>query len=407
MKKIGLLALAAAAFVATSASAQEVTYVEDCSQGLLINKAKDNWFITAEGGANILFGHKDVHAKFANRIGPQANLFVGKWVTPVFGFRFGASWIMPKGATVEDGFFRKMNSGSIDGEGKYYDEKFQGIGPEFDLMLNLTNWWCGYKSDRVYNAVLHGGAGAYWTFARRYKGEDIKWRSAHNTVLFANIGLMNNFRVSKHVDLFVDAKFQVIDFSNVDPAGSYEANYTASLSAGITYNFGKTDWNCPVTAVCPTWKYTDAEGDALVAKLANANRRIADLENELENAKKECKKGCATVENDALCTIYYPIGVSTLDKRDKLVLNAVANVMQNSDKEYVLTGWADNYTGTDEINNRLRQKRVDGVKKYLVGRGVNSDKLDATTNSGNLEEDVDNLGIQLAPLDRAVTIAVK
>ena len=40
MKKIVLLALASLAI--GTASAQEVTYVEDCSQGLLMNRAKDN-----------------------------------------------------------------------------------------------------------------------------------------------------------------------------------------------------------------------------------------------------------------------------------------------------------------------------------------------------------------------------
>ena len=149
MNKFGLLAIAAVAIAASTASAQEVTYVEDCSQGILLNRAKDNWFITAQGGANILFSHKDVHAKFQNRIGPQANLFVGKWGTPNFGFRFGASWIMPKGATTADGFFRKMNVGPIEGGSKYYDEKFMGLGPEFDVLINLTNWWCGYKPNRV------------------------------------------------------------------------------------------------------------------------------------------------------------------------------------------------------------------------------------------------------------------
>lgn len=410
MKKIGLLALAVAALAGTSTvKAQEVTYVEDCSQGILINKARNNWFITAQGGANILFGHNDVHAKIADRIGPQANLFVGKWVTPVFGFRFGASWVMPKGATVEDGFFRKMNAAPFEDDGRtFYREKFMGLGPEFDLMLSLTNWWCGYNPNRVYNAVLHGGAGAYWTFARRYKNNEIKWRAAHNTVLFANVGLQNNFRVSKHFELFIDAQFELIDFSNIESAGNYEANYTASLNAGFTYNFGKTDWNCPVTAVCPTWKYTDAEGDELVARLAQADAQIKDLRRQLDDClNKEKARGHrrAGTDCEGLCTIYYPINVYTLTQRDKLILNSVADVMGNHPNQvYTLTGWADNFTGNDDINTRLRRQRVDGVYNYLIKRGVNDSQLEATTDNGNLLE---GGTIESAPLDRAVTIAEK
>lgn len=405
MKKIGLLAIAAAAMIGTSAaSAQETTYVEDCSQGYLINRAKDNWFITAEGGANMLFGHYDIHSDIKNRIGPQANLFVGKWVTPVFGFRFGASWLMPKGATIENGFFRKMNAGPLEGGSKYYEEKFMGLGPEFDVMLNLTNWWCGYNPDRVYNAVLHGGAGAYWTFARRYKDNDIKWRAAHNTILFANLGLQNNFRVSKHVQLFIDAQFEIIDFSNIEPAGSFEANYTASLNAGFTYNFGKTDWNCPVTAVCPTWKYTDAEGDALVAEIDRLKRRINDLEGQIRGFEEAKGKNRKVVDaHGGLCTIYYPINVYTLDKRDKIILNSVADLMNKTGKDYDLVGYADTYTGTTAYNADLRKKRVNGVKTYLMGRGVSETQLNATASGDVNLVDIDDP--MTAPLDRAVTIA--
>ena len=56
MKKSVLIALAALAIGgASQASAQEVTYVQDCAQGYLINKNTDNWFLTVRGGANILF----------------------------------------------------------------------------------------------------------------------------------------------------------------------------------------------------------------------------------------------------------------------------------------------------------------------------------------------------------------
>lgn len=397
MKKIVLFALASLAFGA--ASAQEVTYVEDCSQGLLMNRAKDNWFLTAQGGTNILFGKNDIHADLKNRWGANAALYVGKWVTPTFGFRFGANWIMSKGACYPGAMYQKMNDGSIDG--KFYPEKFMGIGPEFDVLINLTNWWCGYKPGRVYNATLHGGAGAYWTQARRYNHDfaeyktdgDLMWVNAHNTVMFANIGLMNSFSLSKHFELFVDVQYNLIDFSRM--------NSDLAISAGFTVNFGKSEWNCPVTAVCPTWKYTDAEGDALVARLANADNKIADLQKQLDDCLKRPVKQAPVQSCEGLCTVYYPINQSTISAREKNVLRSVANVMQeNPNKKYVLTGWADNYTGNDEINTRLRNARVNGVKAFLVSCGVNESQLDARIDANNLTD----FGIKSAPLDRAVTI---
>lgn len=401
MKKSVLLALAALA-VSGTAIAQEVVYEPDCSQGLLINANKSNWFITAQGGANMLFGKYDISAPIKDRIGGSAALYFGKWVTPTFGFRFGANWMISRGATNGEGDFTKYAPfaeprASYDGR---YEERFMSVGPEFDVLINLTNWACGYKPNRVYNLVLHGGAGAYWNFGRNYGNEpkaadNLKWRNADTTVLFANLGLQNNFRLSSVVDLFIDVQYTMIDFSAL--------NHSVGLFAGLTFNLGKSTWDCPVTAICPTWKYTDAEGDALVAKLNAADRKIADLQQQLDACLKR-PTAAAKVECDApLATVYYPINQYGLSSREKTILKSVAAVMnENTDKKYVLTGWADNYTGTDEINARLREQRVNGVKNFLVNCGVNADQLDVKTNDRNLTD----YGVKSAPLDRAVTIVL-
>ena len=74
--------------------------------------------------------------------------------------------------------------------------------------------------------------------------------------------------------------------------------------------------------------------------------------------------------------------------------------MKNENSNYVLTGWADNYTGSDKINTKLRKDRVAGVKKALIANGVDGSRLDAQINDGNLT----NFGAKCASLDRAVTI---
>ena len=398
MKKSVLLALAAVALGAAPAVAQEVTYEPDCSQGILRNSAKDNWFITVEGGANMMFSKHDINAEIKDRIAPNAAIYLGKWVDPNFGFRFGVNWMNTKGATTLGDPFVKVNQ-PIPGKPGYYTEAMCLLGPEFDVMVNLTNWWCGYRPGRVYNAVIHGGAGAYWAAHRVYdvkNGEytDGRWKNAHSTQMFATLGWQNNFRLSKHVDFFIDLQYTMIDFTAL--------KHDAAVIAGFNFNLGKTTWDCPVSAICPTWKYTDAEGDALVAKLNAADRKIADLQQQLD----ACLKRPATVEQkvvdcEGLATVYYPINQYGLSNREKTILKSVAAVMQeNPSKKYVLTGYADNYTGTDDINARLRQQRVDGVYNYLISCGVDAAQLSATTDAQNLTD----YGVKAAPLDRAVTI---
>lgn len=89
---------------------------------------------------------------------------------------------------------------------------------------------------------------------------------------------------------------------------------------------------------------------------------------------------------------------------DNKVLGAVAEVMkQNPDQKYTVTGWADNYTGTEAVNERLRHARANGVEKVLLRNGVDASQLNVTVNNGNLND----MGEKFVSLDRAVTIEKK
>lgn len=403
MKKILFSALlVAATLLSVPASAQEVTYVEDCSQGILLNKNKDNWFITGRGGANFSFGQRDMKATFLNRIGGTGAIYAGKWLTPTFGLRFGFNMTESRGATTQYGSFRDYGHSML--ENGYYPKKYYALGVEVDGLINMTNWIMGYRPGRVYNLVLHGGFGSTWFLHHNYKDGELKWRLdgkffKGDRVFYMNLGLENDFRVSDAVSLFVDVEGQLIDFNRAD--------YLVNLTAGITYRFKKREWNCPVTAVCPTWKYTDAEGDALVARLGQADAKITDLQNQLDACLNAPKPKTTTVVKgncDVLATVYYPINVSSLSKREIGILSSVAEVMkENPNTHYVLTGWADNYTGNEEINTRLRNARVDGVHNFLIKCGVNPDQIESGIDGGNLTD----FGREGASLDRAVTIRQK
>ena len=416
MKKFTLLFALLLSAAGYSVNAQEVTYVEDPSQGLLINKAPNNWFLDLEAGANVFMSPNDTHVdKFTNRIGGSFNLMVGKWFSPVFAVRAGASAFLAKGAC--DGYRHQRGDIGIRpdldfAEGGYYAQKAWYVGPQFDAMLNLTNWWMGYKPNRVYNAIFYMGGGVLFPFtkggatsnlyhnAEPVANPDAKWKYARARSLDARVGILNKFAVSKRVDILLDVRFDYIQANFDDIVDTRNGNLNVLL--GMTYNFGKTTWNGPVTAVCPTWKYTDAEGDALAARLQAAEGKIADLEKQLRDCLN--RKPEVVEKDDApLATVYFPIGKTGITGVQGKVVNAVAEVMKESDKEYLLTGWADNYTGSDKVNTRLRKGRVANVKSALVKKGVSADRLETTINDGNLTK----FGAKSASLDRAVTVQEK
>ncbi len=417
MKKITLLALACAMFMAPSAAtAQEVVYVEDPAQGYTFNRFQDNWFIEALGGAGIMMSKYDAKAKFGDRLGWKANLVVGKWFSPLLGLRFGAEFNQMKG--VADNNYAaigvRKDKKMVDG---LYQQHFNNIGGFADAMLNVTNWWCGYRPGRFYNGIVYGGFGVHWGFSKTNYGlpngnQKSTWEYAgtkkqsgekrYERNFSARAGLLNTFRLSEHVNLLLDLRFEIMQ-EHVDGHGNRTWNEYPSALLGLSYRFNKTEWTAPIVPVCPTYKYTDDEGDALVARLEAANRKIRDLEAQLAGCNKPAPVPPTPVETDApLATVYYPINVSKIVGVQNDVVNAVAGVMLEENKNYKLTGWADNYTGNDKINTRLRKDRVAGVKKALMDKGVAESRLSTEIDDRNRPE-VD-FGPKSAPLSRAVTI---
>ena len=396
MKKATLLACACALFMGVAANAQEATqelqYQPDPSQGVLLNRMKDNWFITAEAGASFYIAPYGVHRAVADRFMPAASIYGGKWFSPVFGGRFGVNYLGLKGLAPSQRYIGAMPE-MVNG---YYKTKYAEIGPVFVFIFNLTNWWCGYKPNRVYNATVYAGAGAYFTLTRHYdaQGNSEGFKNADNDIINLRAGLINSFRISEQMQISLDLRATGLsDLAGVD--GNRKA-LALQAYLGFTYNFKKRDWTAPVVPIIPE----PENCDALRARLAAADARIADLEQQLKDCLNRPVE--TVVENNGpLATVYYPIGVSRLSRENQRVVKAIAHVMtQNSDKKYTVTGWADNYTGTDNINMRLRKNRAEGVAKLLKSNGVPASQINVTTNNGNLSD----LGEKCVALDRAVTI---
>lgn len=400
MKKATLFAFACALFIGAQAvnaqeAAQELTYQPDPSQGVLLNRMKDNWFITVEGGASFYVAPLGVHRDAADRFMPAASIYGGKWFSPVFGGRFGVNYLGLKGLAADGSYIGALT----DTYGKYNKTKYAEIGPVFDLMINLTNWWCGYKPNRVYNATVYVGGGAYFTLTRHYDaaGKSEGFKHANDDIFTARAGLINSFRISEQMQISLDLRASGLGaLQNEGGACWNKKGLALQAYLGFTYNFKKRDWTAPVVPICPE----PENCDALRARLAAADARIADLERQLRDCLNRPVE--TVVENNGpLATVYYPIGVSRLSRENQRVVKAIGHVMMaNPDKKYVLTGWADNYTGTDNVNMRLRKNRAEGVAKLLVKTGVAENQLTVTTNNGNLSD----LGEKCVALDRAVTI---
>ena len=404
MKKLTLLALFSAMVFSISAQekSNEIVYVEDPSQGYLFNRFKDNWFVTGEIGGNIYFSPGDQHRSWTDRFDPAAGVYVGKWFSPLIATRLGVNWLQVKGlASVKDAPGVDWNNPEVNG---YYKQQFNHVGPVFDVMLNITNWVRGYVPGRKYNLIAYAGGGGYWSFARSSEvdanGEYHSggYEDMQDRVLTFRVGLINSLRVSERVQLSLDVRYSGIDNHRDEPDLKWnKTSHDLQAYLGVTYLFKRREWYPPVVPVCPE----PENCDPIRAQLAAANAKIADLEDQLAHCCEKCPQPEVEVEQAPLATIYYPINIYKVTRKDILLIEACAQVMKdNPDKRYKITGWADNYTGNDKINTRLRQNRVNGVKKQLIKMGVPESQFEVGINPGNLCD----LGEKYVALDRAVTI---
>ena len=411
MKKLALLALICVSYLIPSiADAQEVTYVEDPSQGYLFNRMRDNWFITADGGVGLMMSPYDKHEKFGHRLGAKADLFVGKWFSPLIGLRGGFDYEQMKGATWTGnyGALGYRNWPRVLDGGKYVPQHFNNFGLVGDVLFNVSNWLVGYKPHRFYNCIFYVGMAVNWVYAREGARpvSDGKWvyggndDTDHCRNYSMQAGFLNSFAITRKIDFNIDLRFDLMQ-EHVDGADMWYKTWNEypGILLGMTYKFGKSEWNTPVQAVCPEWKYSDPEGDALVANLNDANRKVADLEKQLRDCLEK-KPEAKPAAEAPLATIYFPINRTEVLGVQRNVLDAVAEVMKSENRNYLLTGWADNYTGNDKINVRLRKGRVATVKQELIKKGVADSRLETEINNGELTD----YGPKCASLDRAVTI---
>ncbi|MDE6555387.1 MAG: OmpA family protein [Duncaniella sp.] len=400
MKKT-IIGLVAALFIGQGAMAQstpEITYVEDPSQGYLFNRFQDNWFISAEGGINYYFDANNKARKLMDRFSPNAGIWVGKWFSPIVALRAGANFTQIKGLSFNGGagYYGTFKDGNTL-YNKYARNEFSA---NLDAMVNLTNWWCGYRPGRVYNAILYAGVGYDFQYVPKWtRGTRDGWEKGHDKNLTGHVGLINNFNLTKNFAIYLDVRAGLYGESfEVKYPGKEHIDLQAYL--GVTYTFNKATWNAPVVAVIP--EIPDCS--AIEAQLQAANAQIASLQAQLRDCLNRPVQVVEKGVEGPLCTIYYTIGSSKLNRVDTKVLGAVAEVMKsNPNQTYVVTGWADNYTGTEQINVRLRKARAAGVEKVLLRNGVNPSQLDVTTNNGNLND----MGAKMVSLDRAVTITKK
>ena len=340
MKKSKVLLAAALMGMSTAAMAQ-ATYTDSEENVYTFQK---HWFLDLQGGAQYTLGE----AKFGDLISPNVQLGLGYQFNPVFGMRLQVNGWQSKGgwAAYRD---------KIGDEPFSADYKFKYVAPGLDFMFNLSNLFCGWNPNRVFNvtAFVGGGANIAWGNEEANEiGAHIKDLDKYNLLYlwdgtkvrpFGRAGLDLEFKVSKSVSIMLEGNANITtDKYNSKNADNPDWYFNAL--AGLRINLGKSH-----TKTAPV-------------KEVPAPRPVEEyVKPEPKPAPVEEKK-VEEIRRD----VFFVINSNKIrESEDAKIKEVVDYLNQYPEAKVVVTGYADAGTGNDRINDAISAKRAAAVVKVL------------------------------------------
>lgn len=346
MKNYKILIVASMLFGIGTTMLAQSTYTDKANNEYQFKK---HAFLNLQGGAQYTLGE----AKFDKLLSPNVQLGLGYQFSPVFALRLQANGWQSKGG---------WNGYELARTGNPYtaDYKFNYVAPGLDLMFNLSNLFCGWNPNRVFNvtAFLGGGANIAWkndevnAIAKTLKNLDNYqlqnlWDGT-KVQPYGRGGVELAFRLSDAVSFLVEGNANILsDKYNSKKADNPDWYFNAL--AGFRINLGKTykKVEAPAPEPAPVQEYVEP---------TPAPTPAPEVKEEVVEKKVEpFRRDVFFLINSA------KIRNSEADKIQEMVdyLNA------NPNAKVSVTGYADAGTGNNRINDRLARLRAQIVVKTL------------------------------------------
>lgn len=329
------------------------------------NSFWSNWFIQGGVTWEAWYGNYEDGMGFSKnpfkafRSNPGFSIGIGKWFTPGLGLRtkFQGVW----GKSV-------WNDENIDTDNKYW------ILRE-DVLFNLSNLFCGYNEDRVWNFIpfIGGGLGRSCTY--------------NDYAVGFTLGILNEFWVNKRLAINFEIGWNRYESSLCGMPADYGEGIMSHpnhvyAEVGVTFNLGKTRWK-KVPDVDAIKALSQSQIDALNAQLADEKAENERLKNELANKKTE---PTVKVEKEYVTnpvSVFFNIDKADIaSKKDLVNVKNLADYSKDNDAKLIVTGYADSATGSAEYNRDLSQKRAETVADELVNMGVKRENIQIVANGG-------------------------
>jgi hypothetical protein len=350
-KLVILSLLLAGAASTVSAQTKETYYSESW---------KDNFFVGVGAGIQ---ASANPDSKFGSSIEPVINVSLGKYITPVWGVR-GQVY----------GWKSKLKTAyPFTQTGDKVKRVENYVGVNLDGLVNLTNLFCGYKPNRVFEGFLFVGPSVnvtrnYGHFAFNNDvttGEaEIAYPTSHKTraLVGASVGLGAKFYVCNSLSIDLEARGQVTPSILGAYSSSHRGEGYAYFTGGLTYTFGGRKF---VSNKCDKKAINDDVNNIREVVVEKPVEKIVEKE-----VVKEQKVASPLA-------VFFKIGSAKIDDYGKVNIGLVSKAIKETPGTvYKVSGYCDIATGSTNSNKVLSEKRAKAVYDALVAEGVDGSQLE-------------------------------
>ena len=334
---------------------------------------KKHFYLDIQGGGQYTLGE----AKFKDLLSPNIQGAIGYQFSPVFGLRAQMNGLWSKGGWA--GF--RSKAGEKPYNAKY---KFKYIAPGVDFMFNLSNLFCGWNPNRVFNISAFAGGGINWAGGNQEINDiaatlenlndynlEYLWQGK-KVRPYGRAGIDLEFKVSKAVSIMLEGNANMIsDKYNSKKADNPDWYFNAL--AGVRINLGKSYTKKakpveePAPAPAPKQEYVAPKPEP---KPAPVEKKIEEIRRDIFFTINSCKIAPA---------------------EDAKIREVVDYLGKNPEAKVVVTGYADKGTGNERINDRIAAKRAAAVVWMLEKRyGISAERITEESKGARVQPFAEN-----------------
>ena len=334
---------------------------------------KKHFYLDIQGGGQYTLGE----AKFKDLLSPNIQGAIGYQFSPVFGLRAQMNGLWSKGGW--NGY-----KATKDGTPYTASYKWKYVAPGVDFMFNLSNLFCGWNPNRVFNISAFAGGGINWAGGNQEINDiaatlenlndynlEYLWQGK-KVRPYGRAGIDLEFKVSKAVSIMLEGNANMIsDKYNSKKADNPDWYFNAL--AGVRINLGKSYTKKakpveePAPAPAPKQEYVAPKPEP----------KPAPVEKKVEEIRRD---------------IFFTINSYKIAPAEDAKIREVVDYLgKNPEAKVVVTGYADKGTGNERINDRIAAKRAAAVVWMLEKRyGISAERITEESKGARVQPFAEN-----------------